>query len=417
MLNDKKIRANVLFQGFIQGANFVFPLIALPYLVRVLGVENYGAYALAGTSATFFGVFCDYGFNLTGTRDAAIAQKNIRLISLLFSKVMLLKIFLSLLSFIILMFFAILNQSIHHNFGLYFFSLTFVIAQSFFPGWLFVSLEDSKAIAILNCVAKLVFTASLFVFVHKQEDAYIAALLNTLGALVSTGLALTWLRHQYQVQFHPIPIKAIASYAQEGFFVFLAQLKILLFSGSNTIILGIIAGSEAVGFYSSAEKLMRAAAQIQVPILTVIFPKIASLMRADPNKTKQLLRTLLIYGVAGYLLLAGGVMLYAQQIIAFIFGANLTPSSQLLQIIILCPTFIFLNNIFGTQILLSLGKDREYFIVLLIVGLVNLGLCAILTDSIGATGTALSLVLSEAFVAFGMYYFSSRLFWRRGTPS
>jgi len=412
LLNDKKVRENILLQSIIQGANFLFPLIALPYLIRVLGVENYGVYVLAATTAMFFGVLCDYGFNLTGTRDVAAAKKNMGLISTLYSKVMALKIIMSFLSFTTLLILTTLNHSVRENFLLYFFSFTFVIAQSFFPAWLFLGLEDSRIIATLNFISKFIFTASLFIFVNKAGDAYIAAILNTIGALFSTLLALAWLRYKYKIQYSKTPISDLMRYAKDGVLVFLAQLKILLFSSSNIIILGAIAGSEAVGFYSSAEKLMRAVAQIQVPILTAIFPRIASMINENRQKLAYLLKLILLYGCIGYLIVGAIVFIYAPEITTSFFGPNLSPTVSLLRIIILCPTFIFLNNIFGTQILLNLGKDKQYFIVLFVVGLLNLALCTFLSELLGATGASISLLISEGLVALGMYLFSRQIFWR-----
>ena len=47
-------------------ANILIPLVTLPYLVRVLGVENFGLISFAQVFAGFFVVFVDFGFhNLT----------------------------------------------------------------------------------------------------------------------------------------------------------------------------------------------------------------------------------------------------------------------------------------------------------------------------------------------------------------
>lgn len=54
------------FQFFAQVINVLFPLIALPSLVRAFGIEEFGAYALAISLSTVLCVVVEFGFNLGG---------------------------------------------------------------------------------------------------------------------------------------------------------------------------------------------------------------------------------------------------------------------------------------------------------------------------------------------------------------
>ena len=67
----KRLFANMASLFTLQGANYLLPLIIVPYLVRVLGPENFGRVAFAQAFIQHFVVLTDYGFNLGSTRAVA----------------------------------------------------------------------------------------------------------------------------------------------------------------------------------------------------------------------------------------------------------------------------------------------------------------------------------------------------------
>ena len=67
---------NIASLGVLQATNYLLPLITLPYLVRVLGVEKFGLVAFAQGLIQFFIVFTDFGFNLSATREIASHRKD-----------------------------------------------------------------------------------------------------------------------------------------------------------------------------------------------------------------------------------------------------------------------------------------------------------------------------------------------------
>ncbi len=62
---------NLLYLYAVQAANYLFPLITLPYLARVLGPEGFGKLALAQALALYLYAFLEYGYQFTATREVA----------------------------------------------------------------------------------------------------------------------------------------------------------------------------------------------------------------------------------------------------------------------------------------------------------------------------------------------------------
>ncbi|HHI03288.1 MAG TPA: flippase, partial [candidate division Zixibacteria bacterium] len=76
--NEKygRLIENFFSLSILQGANYLLPLITLPYLVRVFGAEGYGQVMFAYSFIQYFVILTDYGFNLSATRSVSVNREN-----------------------------------------------------------------------------------------------------------------------------------------------------------------------------------------------------------------------------------------------------------------------------------------------------------------------------------------------------
>ena len=401
---NKVFLTNASFLALMHATNSFLPLLTVPFLVRILGVELFGQLAFVTAFMYYFVVLSDYGFNLTATRDISIHREDPRKVNEIYTNVMVIKCLLLLISALVFGGLLFALPVFFEDLPLYIASFMVVVCGAFFPVWFFQGMEAMKYVTFFNVLSKILFTISVFVFVSSPEDYLLVPILTSVGLLVSVVFSFYMVHSHYKVRFQSISSNEIKNSLKEGWYVFLSQVKISLFSSTNVVILGVIAGPLAVGYYVAAEKVMRIMALAQTPITSALFPMIAKEMQKNKRLAIDKLKNIAYIGSAIYCLVIIITFFLSDFIIINLYGVEMEPSVWVFKVILVIPILIFLNNIFGTQILLNTGREKVFFFTLLLAAILSLASCFTLTYFFSYQGAAVSLLFTEVFVVFAFYF-------------
>jgi len=404
--DNKILLSSFISLSALQGVNLILPLILLPYLVRTLGMELYGLIAFSTAFVFYFQVITDYGFNLTATREIALHRNNQPKIIEIYNSVMIIKSFLLIACFIIMTIIVFSFKILRDNYEIYYLTYGIVIGNVLLPTWLFQGMEKMEYMTILNFISKVSFTTLIFLFVTKQEDYLLVPIFTSAGYIISGLLSFSIIKKSFKIEFSKQSIKILKTYIKDGWYVFLSQLKITFFSSSNILILGIFTGNVEVGYFSSAEKIIRTLSAFHTPVVNAMFPYISKNIRITPVKIINHIYKVAKLGAIAYIILLSILFIYSENIIFLMFDALLPPVVITLRIILIIPLCVFLNNLFGTQILLNIGKDKLFFRVLLFTALINMLLVFPLTYFYSYIGTSISMLFSEVFLLIMMFYYA-----------
>ena len=94
-LKFNKLVENITSLITLKGMEYILNFILFPYLVRILGVERFGAIVFMQGIVQYGIILVDYGFNLTGPRDIARAIEK-KDIANIFSNIMMSKLLIFL---------------------------------------------------------------------------------------------------------------------------------------------------------------------------------------------------------------------------------------------------------------------------------------------------------------------------------
>lgn len=394
----KKLAINFSSLTALQISNYVIPLITFPYLVRVLGPTNFGLANFAFAFLVYFNTIIDYGFNFSSTREIAQSKGDRNKINQLFNLTFFSKIIL-LIPISILYFFLIsLIPFFNENFLIYTIVYFSIIGNLLFPVWFFQGIEKMYYITIFNIVFRIIGVAFIFLFVVEEEDL-ILYIIITSGVLLLTGVSSTYYVLRQKIVELILPkYESIKEHLRDGFNLFSSQYLIMLYTTSNTFVLGLISDNTAVGFFSGADKIRSAVQNLGGIAGQTIFPHISNLFRESKESTiKFLKKYLIVIGIPAFLL-STFLFLFSEELILLILGKQYLNSIQILKWLAFLPFIIFLSNVFGIQFMLGQGFDSEFRKIIFIGAALNLILLITLVPIYGAEGTAASMLCTEIVI-------------------
>ena len=153
----KRLGDNFISLIILQIINYVLPLLLIPYLIRVLGIDGFGIYSFI-LAIIMYGVrMSDYGFELSGTYHISRHRDNQDKKNEIFSSILMIKLAIALIYifFLTVAIFWIDKLYIHKE--LLFLSYGLIVGYLLFPIWFFQGMEKMRYIMLLNSFSKFLF--------------------------------------------------------------------------------------------------------------------------------------------------------------------------------------------------------------------------------------------------------------------
>jgi polysaccharide transporter, PST family len=407
-MSRERLTENIVALYLLQASSYVVPLISFPYLVRVLGPDRFGLLAFVQAFMQYFVMLTDYGFNLSATQAVASHHDSLPRLCRIFTAVMLAKMALLGISAVVVTVIVISVPGFRAEANVYFLTFPLVIGSALFPTWLFQGLQRMKYVTMANVGAKLAATLSLFIFVRQQADYPRAALIQSLGFLLAGLAGLFMAPKIVPIRLVRIPLSEVKETLYDGWHVFISTAAVNLYTTSNAFLLGLLTNNSVVGYFTSAERLLRAVHGALTPVTQAIYPHIAALAAKSRDLALAFIQKSLRWLALVSFVESVGLLLLARPLVHLVLGAQFAPSEALVRWMSFLPLLVAVSNVLGIQTMLTFGMQREFSRILLISGLLNIALMFPLVFLFAARGAAVSVLATECSVTTMMWILLKR---------
>ncbi|MED4227545.1 flippase [Neobacillus cucumis] len=411
MSTKKRLITNFISLGTMQALNFILPLITLPYLLKVIGPSKFGLISLAQVLIQYFLLFTDYGFNLVATREIALARDDKKLLSVIFSSVMFVRIMLLIISLLVLIIIVSFVPKFQNDSLVYYITFGMAVGNVLFPIWFFQGMEHMKVISILNIISKSIFTIGIFLFVKRESDYLYVPIFNSLGYISIGIVGLYLILFRYKIRFiSPSKIQIIQQ-LKEGREVFISNIATSLYTTGNTFILGFFASNTIVGYYSSANKIVKAVTSVIAPLIQTLYPFLSKALQDSKDTAISTINKIFILITISMGVLSLLLGLFAKQLV-YILGSKFLETIPLIQIQAILPLILGWANVFGILTMMNFDYKRELSRIYIFSSGLSIILMAILIPTFKHYGAAWSAVFTEVFATSLMAFF----LWRKRIP-
>ncbi|HIF9450938.1 TPA: oligosaccharide flippase family protein [Photobacterium damselae] len=349
----KNIKNNIINLGFIQIINIFVPLIVYPLSIHRLGMESMGTIVYYQGLVSFFAIFINYGFYITGAKYTSENRNDKKKLSEVVCSILLIKVIIWFFClFVILLvghlpFFKLDNLMLLLAFLSTFYELLFM-------QWFFQGVEKLKIIVILNGFFKAIQLLLIYSLVLNNNSSYIYLTIisscNFFTGLFSIIFAFKI--HNLLIVFPQF--KEIKKIFLDSGFLFLANITNSIKDRLSLILIGNNLGMSYVASYDLAIRIINMSL---IPINLVVDAIFPSLSR---NYKSNKIMILSLYALSTSLFFILIEYFGIEHIVRILSGENNIVSINLAKIALIAIPIISVSTVLGKLGLIASGKNRDF---------------------------------------------------------
>ncbi len=319
------------------------------YAARCLGVVHFGIFSFAYALVRMLGLSMDMGMSYYTVQQVSRDRK---MTSVYLGANLTAKIFLILLGYALIMGTGLAMQKDSLTMNVLFILATVTAFDNLNMPFdsVFNAHEQMQYQAAIISVSNCIMSLIGFTFLYYYQDVLLFCAANAIGAFLRMGLGAFWCIKIYGKPSRNFDFSFIRDLIIKGIPFSLVVIFVTIYYNIDSLILDMFCGSEVVGYYNAAYRLIEAPLFISSSLTTALFPAISRLYREDPSELKTLVSESFYKGLALGLSVALVTSFLSEELISVIYGPDYAPAARVLPVLIFSVAFIMPGTICGTTV-------------------------------------------------------------------
>lgn len=269
----KIVIENTLFLSIIEFVNMLVPKLALPYVIKTIGKDNYGLVIFAQSIIAYIIIIINFGLNISAVKLVSENRHDKIRISQIVSSVVCTKFILWLIVTLLYAICIVIIPSMRNCWELY--SIVFIatLFEIIFPQWYYQGVERMKYITLIRLISVAFYLSTLFVFVRTKDDFLYVPLLQSIGAVLSGIFGLMMLLFVEKVKYVLPSVGLIKKTFSDGIPFFFSQLSKTINENIAVTMAGILLGMGDAAILGVSKRIITFAATPGEMLCNALYPR------------------------------------------------------------------------------------------------------------------------------------------------
>ena len=357
---------NTLWQYGLQILKYLFPLLLIPYLTRILGTEGYAVYAYV---LSFMGVvqtIADFGFTLSGTKKVVDLRGDTAALSRLVGAITVARLMLLCGLFFCVMVVTRFIPIMAENTVYVIWAFFATAGRTVLPDFIFQGNERMGPLTTRYFASKGVQVALTILLVRGPGDLILVAVADVLSEIVDIAWSYRAQKRMFGVGIARPTFKESFEELRVSAIYCVSNVSSSLFSGFTTVIIGLAITSKTdIAFWSLTLTTVNAVQSLYTPIANSLYPHmIKNRDFGFARKLALVALPVLVLGIVAYCALSKPIMLV-------IGGPEYVGGAHVMWMISPIFIFSFYGILIGWPVLGAMGHVKELTVSTLFTGIVN----------------------------------------------
>ncbi len=396
---SKSLGKNALFNAIYNVSNIVFPFIINIYASRILLADGIGKVGYGQNIASYFVALATLGLPTYGAREIS-KERDETGKNKTFTELLIINTITTIFAIICYLILVLSQPKLAENQTLYWICGIQIFLNFINIDWLYVGFEEFQYIAIRRILIKFVSLILIFLFVKRQEDYLVYALITTVGISINYLFNIIHAKKYISLYFKGLRFRRhVKPLVILGLSMFLST----AYSRVDVTMLGAMLTESTIGIYNNAHKIVEIVITLCISVTGIFFPRLSYYYSHNKSEFLKLLsngiRIISFICFPAFI----GFWIVSPYVITICYGDSFSAAGITARIF--APLIIIrgFGDLLCSQLAVATGNEGKRTTIYFFAAVINIILNVLLIPSLQENGAAVASIVSEMVINFILF--------------